>query len=180
MTSGLPYLGILVAAAVEGEVAYVAACALVASGLLSPLGVILAGATGAALGDQAYFYVARGRLNRWMARFPALERKAAALVAAARRRQTLVVLLIRFAPGFRVALTLACAYAEVPALTFSLLNAASALVWASVLLVLVAWVGPAGLEQFGLNGWKAALVTGAGIVLLIKLFGRYEKTLTVQ
>ena len=66
----LVYLAILLAAAVEGEVAYVAAAALVAHGVLDPAGVIVAGTFGAAIGDQFYFYLLRGRLARWVARFP--------------------------------------------------------------------------------------------------------------
>ena len=60
------YLGIILAAAIEGEIVFVAAAALVSQGRLDPLGVTLAGAAGAALGDQFYFYVLRGRLNRWL------------------------------------------------------------------------------------------------------------------
>ncbi len=76
----LPYFGILVAAIVEGEVTYVAASALVAQGQLNPIGVIAAGATGAAIGDQFYFYLLRGRLPRWVGHFPALARRARAFV----------------------------------------------------------------------------------------------------
>ena len=54
------YVVILLAASVEGEVAYVAAATLVGQGYLNPLGVALAGTAGAALGDQFYFYLLRG------------------------------------------------------------------------------------------------------------------------
>ena len=46
------YLGIVLAAIVEGEIAYVAASTLVAQGHLNPLGVVLAGTVGA--GQRAY------------------------------------------------------------------------------------------------------------------------------
>lgn len=170
----LTYLGITLAAIVEGEIAYVAAAALVAQGHLNPLGVVLSGALGASIGDQAYFYVFRGRLAKWIARYPSLERKTAPLVARVRRHGRLMVMLIRFAPGLRIALAAACAYVEVPPLTFSFLNAVTALLWSVVLLVLVAWVGPTYLAQFGLSGWKGALLVGALIVGLFKLLGRYE------
>ena len=68
----LPYAGLTLAAIVEGEVAYIAAATLVAEGHLYPLGVLLAGALGASIGDQTYFYIFRGRLPRWMARVPSL------------------------------------------------------------------------------------------------------------
>ena len=171
----LPYVGILLAAIIEGEIAYVAAAALVAQGQLNALGVVVAGAFGAAIGDQAFFYVFRGRLPRWVARYPSLEQKSAPLIGRVRRHDALMVLLIRFAPGLRIALAAACAWVEVSAWKFSVLNLLSAFVWAIGLLVLVAWAGPAYLSQFGLSGWKGALVVGLGVVALFKVLGTYER-----
>lgn len=169
------YLATAIAAAVEGELAYVAAAALVASGRLNPVWVVIAGTIGAAIGDQVYFYLFRGRLARWIARFPSLEHSAVPLVALVRRRATMMVLLIRFVPGLRVALTAACVYVEVPPLKFSILNTITALVWAVVLLVLVAWFGPASLARLGLGGWKGALVMGVAVVVLLQLLSRFER-----
>jgi membrane protein DedA with SNARE-associated domain len=171
----LPYAGIMVAAIVEGEVAYVAACALVAAGRLDAVGVVLAGAAGATVGDQAYFYLFRGRLARFMARFPALERRTAPLVGLVRRRATAMVLLIRFAPGLRVAIAAACAYVDVPPLRFSILNSVTAVIWAVALLAVVAWAGPAGLARFGVGGWKGALVVGLVVLAVFKILARYER-----
>src|SRR5262245_26131623 len=147
------YLGILVAAAVEGEIAFVAASTMVWRGLLNPAGVVLAGATGAALGDQFYFYLLRGRLHRWLKSFPRVTRAASALAAVVRRHATLMVLAIRFSPGLRIALAAACAYAGVPALKFTALDALSSLVWAAALLALVAYLGPRYLSALGISGW---------------------------
>jgi len=137
--------------------------------------VLISGALGASIGDQAYFYVFRGRVPRWMARIPSLQHKAAPLIARVRRHAPLMVLLIRFAPGFRVALAAACAAVDVPPVTFSLLNALSALAWAFTLLVLVAWVGPTYLAQFGLEGWKGALAVGLLVLALFKVLSSYER-----
>ena len=175
-TFGLwPYYGVLVAAIVEGEVTYIAAAALVAQGQLHPLGVLVSGALGAAIGDQAFFYVFRGRLPRWVARYPSLERKAAPLLGRVRRHSSLMVLLIRFAPGLRVALAAACAWIDVPALQFSVLNLLSAFVWAAALLVVVGWIGPAFLGQYGLGGWKGAALIGLTMLVLFKALGVYER-----
>lgn len=171
----LPYAGILLAAILEGEIAYIGAATLVAEGRLHPLGVLVAGALGAAIGDQAYFYVFRGRLPRWLARSPSLRQKTVPLIERVRRHSSLMVLLIRFAPGFRIALAAACAAAEVPPSKFSLLNALASLAWASTLLVLVAWVGPTYLAQFGLDGWKGALAVGLVLLVLFKVLGSYER-----
>lgn len=171
----LVYVGILLAAAVEGEVAYVAAATLVAHGVLDPIGVIVAGTLGAAVGDQFYFYLLRGRLARWIARFPKIARRAEPLVSHVRRRPAAMVLLIRFAPGLRIALAAACAYVGVSAIRFSALNLLAAFLWAITLLLLIAWIGPTYLSSVGITGWKAALVTGLIVVLLLHLAGRAER-----
>ncbi len=174
-SSTWPYLGVVVAAIIEGEIAYIAAAALVAQGQLNALAVLVAGAVGAAIGDQLFFYVFRGRLSRWMARYPALEAKTTPLLGYVRRHAALMVLLIRFAPGLRIAIAAACAWVEVPPLTFSLLNLLSSLVWAVGLLVLVGWVGPAYLSRFGLDGWRGAAVIGVLLLGVFKVLGAWEQ-----
>lgn len=175
LTGVLPYAGVLLAAIVEGEIAYIGAAALVAHGRLHPAGVLVAGALGAAIGDQAYFYLFRGRLPRWIARYPSLQQKAAPLVSRVRRHDSLMVLLIRFSPGLRIALSAACAWVEVPPAKFSALNLLSAFAWASALMVLVAWLGPTYLARFGLGGWKGAVAVGLVVLALFKVLGWYER-----
>jgi membrane protein DedA with SNARE-associated domain len=169
------YLAIFVLAIVEGEVGYVAAATLVAHGRLNAMGVMVAGASGAAFGDQMYFYALRGRLARWLAWFPTLERRAGPLADRVRRNRVAMVLLLRFAPGLRVAIAAACAYADVPPLTFSVLNAITAAVWAVGVMVLVAWVGPTFLSTLGLAGWKGALLMAVVVVVLFRIAGRVER-----
>jgi membrane protein DedA with SNARE-associated domain len=171
----LPYSGVLLAAILEGEIAYIAAATLVAQGQLNPLGVLVSGAVGAAIGDQAFFYVFRGRLPRWVARYPSLQRKAEPLLGRVRRHDSLMVLLIRFAPGLRVAMAAACAWVGVSPLKFSVLNLLSAFVWALTLLVLVGWLGPTYLARYGLGGWKGALAVGLAVFVSLKAFGWYER-----
>lgn len=171
----LPYLAVLIAAAVEGELSYIGAAALVAHGELRAWAVLVAGAAGAALGDQAYFYAFRGRLPRWLARFPALQQRCTPLVGRVRRHASLMVLLIRFAPGLRIALTAACVCADISPPRFSLLNLLSAVVWASALMILVGWLGPTYLARFGLGGWKGALLAGALFFVIFKALGRAER-----
>jgi len=169
------YLGILAASMIEGEVTYVAAAALVAEGRLNALGVVLVGAAGAAMGDQLYFYLLRHRLAGWLARFPLIDRRTRPLIDAVRKHQVAMVFLIRFAPGLRIALAAACAYLEVDAVLFSTLNALAALLWAVVLLALVAYVGPAYLSSVGLSGWKGAIASGVLIVIALHFLGRLER-----
>ncbi|MBY0493848.1 MAG: VTT domain-containing protein [Cyanobacteria bacterium] len=164
----------MIAAAVEGEIAYIAVT-LVASGQLNAIGVLVSGTIGAALGDQAFFFAFRGRLPRWLSRYPWLQQRAAPLVERVRRRAALMVLLIRFAPGLRIAIIAACAWADVPPRKFAALNLLSALVWASAVMALVGWFGPAFFAQFGLGGWKGALIVGAALFGLLKVLGWFER-----
>jgi len=173
--ASLTYGSIYAAAIVEGEIVFVAACVAVAAGQLSPLPVLLAGALGAATGDQFYFYLLRGRLAQWVARFPKIARRAEPLVGRVRRNQATMVLLIRFAPGLRIALAAACAYVGVSAIRFSMLNLLAAFLWAITLLLLIAWLGPTYLSALGITGWKAAIVTGLVVVILLHLAGRAER-----
>jgi len=170
-----PYAGILASAMIEGEVAYVVAATLVGHGYLNPLAVVAAGAAGAAVGDQFCFYMLRGRLRRWLDRYESLARRGRRLAEHVRRRQVPTVLLIRFAPGLRIALAAACAYAGVHPLRFTLLNVVSAICWAVALLVLVAWIGPTYLAAAGISGWWGAVIPAGVIVILFRLLGKAEQ-----
>ena len=169
------YAGIAVAAALEGEVGFVTAAALVSRGYLDPLKVTAAGAIGAALGDQFYFYVFRGRVSIWLDRVPAIAKRGRALAMSVRRHETLAILMIRFAPGLRIILAAACAYSGVPAVKFSLLNGLTSIVWAAGLLALVAWIGPAYLPMLGISGWWSALIPALLVVVAFRLLSRVEQ-----
>lgn len=173
--SVMPYVGIMTAASLEGEVAYVVAATLVGRGYLNPVAVLVAGAAGAAAGDQFYYYLLRGRLRRWVDRYESIARRGRRLAAHVRRHQVPTVLLIRFAPGLRIVLAAACAYAGVSPLRFTLLNAVSALCWAGSLLLAVAWLGPAYLPALGISGWWSALVPAAVILFGLRMVSRLER-----
>ncbi len=167
-----PYVAVAVGAAVEGEVLYSAAAVLVGLGRLDPLFVLVAGAAGAAAGDQVYFYLLRGRLAGWLNRLAPVARHGAAVVGAVRASETFLVLAIRFSPGLRIALTGACAYAGVPAWRFSLLNGVSAIAWAAGLLAAIAWLGPAVLSRLGIGRGWALIVPAVVLVVIARGVGR--------
>lgn len=170
----LAYILIMLAAIFEGEIVFVGASLLVAQGRLHGLGVLVSGAIGAAVGDQFYFYALRGRLHRWVERFPNIARRGHYLVERVRRHETATVLMLRFSPGLRIALAAACAYADVPPVKFSLLDSISSLVWAAGLLAIVAYAGPRWLPGVGISGWWSALVP-AIIIAIVALFVRREE-----
>ena len=98
---GLAYLTVFVAAILEGEVVFITASVLVGRGELNALGVLLAGALGGSAGDQFFFYVLRGRLHRWLDRFPRVARRHRAITARVARHSTAIILACRFLPGLR-------------------------------------------------------------------------------
>jgi membrane protein DedA with SNARE-associated domain len=115
-----------------------------------------------------------------MARYPSVQQRAAPLVERVRRHGALMVLLIRFAPGLRIAIAAACAWADLSPRMLSSLNLLAAFVWSAGLLVLIAWLGPAVLTSVGLGGWKGALAIGLLLFGLLKAFGAYERHAMAQ
>ncbi len=165
---GLAYVAIFLAAALEGELVFVAAAALVGAGQLHATAVVTVGALGAAFGDQVPFYLLRHRIRSWADRLSLLQRAGQAAVPFVRRRPGWLPLIIRFAPGLRIAIAAACAYADVPAWLFSACSLVSAFLWASGIVGLVAWLGPTWLSHAGLDGWWGLAVPA---VLVIAAFG---------
>src|SRR5438477_12195758 len=100
----LAYLGVFVAAAVEGETVFVIASVAVAAGTLSYWGVLVAGALGASTGDQFFFYAFRGPLGHWVDRIPGLRRRREAIVDRVRRHAVPLAASCRFLPGLRIAI----------------------------------------------------------------------------
>ncbi len=166
-TGPLAYAAVFFSAIVEGEVVFVSAAVLVAAGKLNGLAVMIFGALGAAVGDQMFFYALRGRISGWLTRSRIVASRHTSIVARVQRHQSLMILAIRFAPGLRIAITAACAYANVSALRFSLLNLASAFLWAAVLLTLVSRIGPGALHYAGIGGIWGAIVPAVLLVVFV-------------
>lgn len=171
----LTYPLIAVAAFLEGEVVFIGAAALVSEGVLGALPVLLWGALGATAGDQLVFYALRGRARRWLDRWPKIEKIGRKFAPRVRKREVFAIFVIRFAPGLRIAIAAACAYAGVPAVKFTVLSVLSSLTWAAVLLGLVAYVGPTALDRLGLHSWMAAIITGVVIIAAFAWRGRRNR-----
>jgi membrane protein DedA with SNARE-associated domain len=160
----LAYLGVFLATVVEGEVVFVAATVLVHQGRLGAAGVFAAAALGGSVGDQLYFYALRGRLHRWLDRFPVWSRRRDLVVGRVRRHAPTMILACRFLPGLRVAIPAACAYAGVAAVQFTVLSLLSSMAWAAAVMSLIVWIGPASLAELGVRAWWTPLLP-AGLVL---------------
>src|SRR3954468_6766208 len=167
----LLYIPIYIAAILEGEIYYITMCVAAAAGRLDWRGVLVAGALGGATGDQLWFYVLRGRLH-WLDRYPWMARHRDAVVERVRSNQNVILLISRFLPGLRTAIPIASAYAGVKRLHFSLLNLASAFLWAGTIMLVVTKLGPSAMERIGLKGWWGPIIPALLVVLFFNWLGR--------
>lgn len=168
---GLAYLVVFLGPIIETEVVVVGACVLVSVGRLNAWGVLVAGALGGSAADQMWYYVLKGRLG-WLTRLPAVARRHEAIIARVRRHSALMPVAARFLPGLRIAISAACAYADIPPLTFTLLNMAASFVWTGAILAVVLWGGPALVQALGLKGWWGVVIPAVLFVLFFRWLAR--------
>jgi len=171
-TGPLAYVAVFVATIVEGEVVFVAATVLVQMGRLEPLGVYTAAALGGSMGDQLYFYAFRGRLRRFMDRFPTWARRRDRIIDKVRSNASAMILACRFLPGLRVAIPAACACADVSPLRFTSLSLVSSLAWAAAVMGAITWLGPTSFAQLGVEAWWTPLVPASLVLLFSYWLGR--------
>src|SRR5262245_112687 len=167
-----PYIGIVTAAAIEGEVVYAGAVVMAALGRLDPMAVLLSGSVGGWAGDQFWFYAARGRLSSWLNKFEKMARRRRAIESRMRRHATKFILSIRFLPGLRIAIPLACAYSGIPAAHFSGLSFVSALAWASAIMFTINSLGPTSLSALGVRVWWAPAIPAIIVVWFFRWLSR--------
>src|SRR5438477_7382189 len=170
----LAYVPIFVFAVLEGEIYYSKVCADAIAGQLFWLPVLTAGALGGATGDQLWFYILRGRIH-WLDRYPRLGRFRDRVISHVHAHETGLVLVSRLLPGLRTAIPIACAYAGVRPLKFSLLNLVSALGWAASIMLLVR-AGSKTLIAFGLDVWWGPLIPAAIVIIFLRWLGRPPRT----
>jgi membrane protein DedA with SNARE-associated domain len=160
------YVTVFLAAALEGEVVFIAASIAVATGRLNYYGVLIAGALGGSAGDQFFFYAFRGPLRHWLDRIPALHRRGEAIAARVRSRSIALAASCRFLPGLRIAIPIACGTAGVSPIVFTPLSMLTSFIWAAAILTIVGRAGPAAFDALGLAR-KGGLVVSAIVVLLV-------------
>ncbi len=164
------YLPIYIAAILEGEAYYSAMCARAVRGELMWPAVLACGALGGATGDQIWFYLLRGRIH-WLDRFPRLARYRDRVIVHVHAHETGLVLASRFLPGLRTAIPIACAYAGMHALKFSVLNLVSALAWAGAIMIFVSWASTT-LGAIGLTAWWGPFIPAAIVILFFRWLAR--------
>jgi membrane protein DedA with SNARE-associated domain len=168
----IPYIGILTAAAIEGEVVYVTAVVMASLGRLNPLGVLISGALGGWAGDQLWFYAARGRLRAWLDRFEKIACRRKVIQCRLQKHAAKLILAVRFLPGLRVAIPVACAYSGISPTQFSSLSFISALGWASGIMFVVHSFGPNSLSSLGVRAWWAPIIPAVIVVLFFRWLSR--------
>ncbi len=172
----LPYVGILIAAALEGEVVYSSAVVLVFLGRLNPLGVWISGSIGGWAGDQFFFYAGRGPLSAWLNRFSKIARRRRAIQQRMHKHATKLILAVRFLPGLRIAIPLACAYAGITPFQFSGLSLISAVAWAGGIMLVIRWLGPTSLSALGMKAWWTPAIPAIIVVSFFRWLSRIGAT----
>lgn len=162
----LTYLPIYIAAIIEGEAYYSVVCARAMRGDLWWPAVLTCGALGGATGDQLWFYILRGRIH-WLDRYPRLRKYHDRVIHHVHAHESGLVLVSRFLPGLRTAIPVACAYAGMHALKFSVLNLISAFAWAGAIMAFVKG-GSTTLASFGLTSWWWPFIPAVIVILFFR------------
>jgi len=126
------YAGILIGTFLEGETILVLAGLAAHQGYLVLPWVILAAFLGSLCGDQLFFYLGRKHSQAVLSRRPGWKQKAEKVHKMMNRFQTPMILSFRFLYGLRTVAPFVIGMSPVSAKKFILLNAAGAIVWATV------------------------------------------------
>jgi membrane protein DedA with SNARE-associated domain len=127
------YLAIFIGAVLEGETVLLIAAVLVQQGLLDLKWVLLASAAGAFAGDQFFFQLGRLRGACLFRHRAAWQHKLDRAGRWLNHRHGIVILLYRFIYGMRAVIPFLLGAGRCRVGTFTLLSAASAMAWATVI-----------------------------------------------
>ena len=127
------YAAIFIGAVLEGETVLLIAAVLVQQGLLDFKWVLLASAAGAFAGDQFFFQLGRLRGACLFRHRAAWQHKLDRAGRWLNHRHGIVILLYRFIYGMRAVIPFLLGAGRCRVGTFTLLSAASAMAWATVI-----------------------------------------------
>ncbi len=116
-----------------GETVIVTGGTLASTGSLSLIGVILAGAAGAVIGDSGAYWLGRAggeSIRRFFARVAGRDRVLAA-ERMVQRRGPALVFVGRFLPGIRLAINLSCGAGQMDFKRFLIFDSLGALLWST-------------------------------------------------
>jgi membrane protein DedA with SNARE-associated domain len=174
--AGHGYWILAVGCMVEGEMVLMLAAFAAHRGYLNPWAVFTIAAACAFVSNQFFFWVGRRHGIALLERWPFLATHSARIRRLMERHVTLAAVAVRFAYGMRVAGPLLIGTSSIRPLSFAVLNALSAIVWA-LLVGGAGWLfGAAAQEMFSSLAHVEGWLFGALIVALVawRLFRRHS------
>jgi membrane-associated protein len=161
---------------VPSETSVILAGVLAASGDLVLFAVILVAAGGAILGDNTAYWIGRTVGHRLVERFFQGERRKRIDWAEAQieERGGYLILVGRFIPGGRTAVTLACGLLEMRWRRFIAFDVVAGLMWASYA-ALLGYFGGRAFEESPLKGFLVAFAVALAITGAIELYRWLKK-----
>jgi membrane-associated protein len=156
---------------VPSETSVILAGVIASTGDLILFAVILVAAGGAILGDNTAYVIGRTVGHRLVNRFFSGERRKRIDWAEQQieERGGYLILVGRFIPGGRTAVTLACGLLEMPWRRFISFDVAAGLLWASYA-ALLGYFGGKAFEEQPWKGFVVAFVVALGITGAIELY----------
>ncbi len=173
------YVLLFLGVAVEGEIFLVAAAFLAHRGILHLPLVILVAIAGNCAADQVYYFMARTRGRTWLeARFGD-HPKYRQVVTWMSRYANWLLLLSRFAFGFRIIIPAACGGFGMPIGRFTIINVMAGAIWAIPVALIGFYFGHgAELAAAGIGHYQLWVFAGfmlmAAAVVLVRHFRRTE------
>jgi membrane-associated protein len=156
---------------VPSETSVILGGVLAATGDLFLPGVILCAGAGAILGDNIAYFIGKYAGHRIVERFFKGERRKRIDWAEkqVRERGGYLIVVGRFIPAGRTAITLACGLLEMPWRRFIAFDVAAGLVWASYA-ALLGYLGGRTFERQPLYGFLIAFAVALGITGAVELY----------
>jgi len=161
------YIIILLGTFFGGEAILVLAGFLAHRGYLVFSLVVLTAFTGSIASDQLYFYLGRKKGFAYLDTRPSWKAKSDRILKLIQKHQNLVIILFRFAYGFRAITPFLIGLSNIPSFRFLLLNVLGAITWAITLTSLGYVFGNAA--ELLLNDIKKYEFIIMGLILLIGL-----------
>ncbi|SCL16582.1 membrane protein DedA, SNARE-associated domain [Micromonospora rhizosphaerae] len=155
---------------VPGEAAVITAAVLATAGDPNLVGVIAAGALGALAGDHVSYAIGRGgRAHRLIRLRPDSRRRAGSEWArqAVHRRGGLILIVARYVPGGRTAVTVTMGAVRYPPRSFLLFDGIGAVCWA-IYSAMLGYFGGLAFHRDPLRGVLAGLGVSVAIALLVE------------
>jgi membrane-associated protein len=164
---------------VPSETAVILAGVLASSGDLALLGVIACAAAGAILGDNTAYAIGRTFGHRLVERFFKGERRKRVDWAERQvnERGGYLIIVGRFIPGGRTAVTLACGLLEYPWRKFISFDVVAGVLWATYA-TLLGYVGGRTFEENPFYGFLVAFAVALALTGIVELVRWYKKRRT--